>query len=80
MAPRSFYRIVAVVGYGLTVVFWLAAWAWSASSATVWLDVDARVGGALAGCAALGAVAWYASACLFFPVLLYMSSRDEMEG
>ncbi|KAK4121817.1 hypothetical protein N657DRAFT_635302 [Parathielavia appendiculata] len=57
-APRFFYRIVYLVGYGLTVIFWLAAWAWSASSASAWISWSAQIGGALAGCAALGAVAW----------------------
>ncbi len=53
-----------LVGQILAIIFWLTAWAWSASVASIWLGggyyyrSDA-FGGALAGCAGLGAVAWY---------------------
>jgi len=64
-APQHFYRIGALIGYILTVIFWLAAWAWSASGASVFLGGWSRyysyynsLGGALGGCAGLGAIAW----------------------
>ncbi|KAH6634615.1 hypothetical protein B0J18DRAFT_25940 [Chaetomium sp. MPI-SDFR-AT-0129] len=65
-APQYFFRIGALIGYILSIIFWLSAWAWSASSAAVWMaygtgsiySYDSKVGGALAGAAALGAVAW----------------------
>lgn len=69
-----FYRIIALVAYMLGNIFWLSAWAWAASTASVWLGSyclfgycsgpsgDAKSeGGALAACAALGAVVWYVS-------------------
>jgi hypothetical protein len=49
--PQYFYRIGALVGYILTVIFWLSGWAWSASAASAWLrsasysdDVDDVLG------------------------------------
>jgi hypothetical protein len=58
-APQHFYRIGALIGYILTVIFWLSAWAWSASSASFWIYVRyTDIGGALGGCAGLGAIAW----------------------
>jgi hypothetical protein len=69
--PRFFYRIIALVAYILSIIFWLSAWAWAASTAAVWLGsycylgvcsspsgYASREGGALAACAALGAVIW----------------------
>lgn len=70
--PQYFYRIGALVGYILTVIFWLSGWAWSADAASAWLRWAAwgslfykdhkAVGGSFAACAALGAVTWYVSA------------------
>lgn len=73
--PQYFYRIGALVGYILTVIFWLSGWAWSADAASAWLRVASHyvawgsfykdhkaVGGSFAACAALGAVTWYVSA------------------
>jgi hypothetical protein len=66
-APHLFYRIIALIAYILSIIFWLSAWAWAASSARLWLaitvyyDADNRwkaEGGALAACAAFGAVVW----------------------
>lgn len=70
-APHLYYRIAALIVYILSCIFWLSAWAWSASLASFWLatycngflcgstgDYGKQVGGALAGCAALGAVTW----------------------
>jgi hypothetical protein len=58
-APRYFFRIGALIGYILTVIFWLTAWAWSASEASVWTAIRAtNIGGALGGCAGLGAITW----------------------
>jgi hypothetical protein len=70
-APHMFYRIVALVCYILSIIFWLSAWAWAASTAAVWLSTVCYFGvcgspdgaaksegSALAACAALGAVAW----------------------
>ena len=70
-APQLFYRIIVLIAYIFSLIFWLSAWAWAASSAAAWLSIyDLGVddgyydgwkneGGALAGCAALGAIVWY---------------------
>jgi len=76
-APHLFYRFIACIGYAISIIFWLSAWAWSASLASFWLsysddygfDVydnsfDSTLkseGGALAACAGLGAVVWVLS-------------------
>lgn len=65
-AQQFFFRIGALIVYILSIIFWLSAWAWSASEASIWLMSSAggyyrynsNVGGALAGAAAVGAVAW----------------------
>jgi membrane protein implicated in regulation of membrane protease activity len=72
-APHMYYRLVAVIAYALSIVFWLSGWAWCASWAAAYLSVAdyygfgntlgydnwaKKEGGALAGCAGLGAVAW----------------------
>ncbi|KAL2267024.1 hypothetical protein VTJ83DRAFT_4301 [Remersonia thermophila] len=61
--PQFFYRVGALIGYILCVIFWLAGWAWSASESSVWLSWTWRrdVGGALAAIAALGAFVWVAT-------------------
>ncbi|EPE03585.1 hypothetical protein F503_01843 [Ophiostoma piceae UAMH 11346] len=72
--PQYYFRIVAVIAYAFSIVFWLSAWAWSASNAAFWLsnycyggycyDGDSyakKEGGALAACAGLGAVVWVLS-------------------
>ncbi|CAK7222502.1 hypothetical protein SBRCBS47491_004886 [Sporothrix bragantina] len=78
--PQYYYRIAALVAYAFSLIFWLSAWAWSASLASFWLStvcyygvcssVDSyakKEGGALAACAGLGAVVWVMSiANLFF--------------
>ena len=69
--PHLFYRIVALVVYNLSIIFWLSAWAWAASTAALWLGSScylgtcsspssyaSREGGALAACAGLGAIIW----------------------
>ncbi|KAK4173135.1 hypothetical protein QBC36DRAFT_360725 [Triangularia setosa] len=64
-APHFFYRIGALVGYILHIIFWLSAWAWSASAAAFWLSYTygflydsswKREGQALGACAGLGAL------------------------
>lgn len=67
-APHFFYRIGALVGYILHIIFWLSAWAWSASAASFWLSYTygfgfydsawKREGQALGACAGLGALIW----------------------
>ncbi|KAK4125881.1 hypothetical protein N657DRAFT_281442 [Parathielavia appendiculata] len=65
-APRLFYRIVALVLQILSIIFWLSAWAYSASVAAhvfrVYsggkLGAAQSYGGALGGCAGLGAIVW----------------------
>lgn len=70
-APHMFYRIIALVAYILSIIFWLSAWAWAASTAAFWLSsycyggycvsltgYDKSEGSALAACAGLGALAW----------------------
>ncbi|CAJ2512294.1 Uu.00g053090.m01.CDS01 [Anthostomella pinea] len=39
-APRFYYRIVVLVAYFLTTVFWLAGWAWAASWAAYILSFN----------------------------------------
>jgi len=71
-APHLFYRILVLVAYIFSLIFWLSAWAWAASSAAAYLSLFDGVddgyyngfrneGGALAGCAALGAIVWVLS-------------------
>ncbi|KAL2255644.1 hypothetical protein VTK26DRAFT_2959 [Humicola hyalothermophila] len=63
-APQYFYRVGALVGYILTCIFWLTAWAWSASTASSWLGLGIFGGGpddfgsGMAACAGLGALVW----------------------
>jgi len=69
-APHMFWRVIALIGYCLSVIFWLSAWAWSASIASVFLTAYGGFylgnydsywkaeGAALAACAGLGAVVW----------------------
>lgn len=67
-APNAFYRLLALIAYGLSIIFWLSGWTWCASWAAGYLSLTsptlnsdnyyARVGGALAACAGLGAITW----------------------
>ncbi len=66
-APHLFYRLIALIAYIISLVLWLSAWAYAASSASAWLAVSRfddsdspwkQEGGALAACAAFGAVVW----------------------
>lgn len=72
-APHFFYRIIAIVLWGLSIIFWLSAWALAASHAAVYLSYTSyssgfgstyyddwfkKAGGALAGCAGIGALIW----------------------
>jgi len=89
-APHMFYRLIALIAYVLSIIFWLSAWAWAASSAAVWLGsycylgvcsspggAAKNEGGALAGCAALGAVIWILSIVnLFFFIRACLSDPD----
>jgi hypothetical protein len=36
-AQRYFWRIILLIAYIISIIFWLSAWAWSASVASVWL-------------------------------------------
>lgn len=59
-AAHLFFRIAALVAYILTIIFWLSAWAWSASVASDLLGgyYSSDYGTALAACAGLGALVW----------------------
>ena len=61
-AQNLFFRIGFLIAYILSVIFWLSGWAWAASWAGVFLTgyvgAGKNYGGALAGCAALGAIIW----------------------
>lgn len=72
--PQYYYRIAALVAFAFSLIFWLSAWAWSASLASFWLSTVCyggvcvgadnyakKEGGALAACAGLGAVVWVLS-------------------
>jgi hypothetical protein len=36
-AQHYFFRIILLIAYIISIIFWLSAWAWSASVASVWL-------------------------------------------
>jgi hypothetical protein len=63
-APHLFYRVAFLVGYILSIIFWLSAWAWSASWASLYLGTSyyyygvSQFGVSSAACAGLGAVVW----------------------
>jgi len=70
-APHLYYRLLAIIAYAISIVFWLSAWAWSASVGAFWLSFDygyglgysgyaplRNEGAALAACAGLGALLW----------------------
>jgi hypothetical protein len=89
-APQYFYRVIALIAYILSIIFWLSGWAWAASSASFWLtsycylgacvspsDYAKAEGGALAAAAALGAVAWILSIVnLYFFVKACLNDPD----
>lgn len=63
-SQQLFFRIGFLASYILNIIFWLSAWAWSASVAGTWLsytfagDYYRGQAGALAACAGLGALVW----------------------
>lgn len=75
-APHMFYRIIAVIVWALSIIFWLSGWALAASHAAsvmsvanmydgyskylnnTFYDWYKKYGGALAGCAGIGALVW----------------------
>ncbi|KAM0810526.1 hypothetical protein AB5N19_10875 [Seiridium cardinale] len=62
-APRYYYRLAFLIAYILSCIFWLSGWAWAASWASAFLaysiyGYDNKLGGAMAGCAAIGAIIW----------------------
>ncbi|KAK4683237.1 hypothetical protein QC764_123340 [Podospora pseudoanserina] len=87
-APHFFYRIGALVGYILHIIFWLSAWAWSASAASFWLSYTygfgfydsawKREGQALGACAGLGALIWVLS--IVHLVFFIRASLADPEG
>ncbi|KAI8623869.1 hypothetical protein F5Y19DRAFT_344773 [Xylariaceae sp. FL1651] len=70
LAPRFYYRIGVLVGYILSVIFWLTGWSWAASWAAYILSFDnydsydnirgywKAFGQTTAACAGLGALVW----------------------
>lgn len=70
-AAHLFFRLVALIAYSVSIIFWLSAWAYAASEASAWLSISdfdgyvdnywKRVGSALAACAAFGAIVWILS-------------------
>ena len=83
-SPHLFYRIAFLIGYILSIIFWLSAWAWSASSASVWLSgwwrsgPGEKHGQALAVCAGLGAVVWILT--IVHLVFFIRASMSDSEG
>lgn len=89
-APQYFYRVIALIAYILSIIFWLSGWAWAASSASFWLQsycyfgtcvspsgYAKAEGSALAAAAALGAVAWILSIVnLYFFVRACLNDPD----
>ncbi|TQN71409.1 hypothetical protein CSHISOI_03951, partial [Colletotrichum shisoi] len=70
-AAHLYLRVVVLVGYAATCLFWLSGWAWSASIAALFLGntciqstcfgpttEEKRYGGSMAGAAAVGAINW----------------------
>jgi len=59
-AQHMFYRLVIIIASAISIVFWLSGWAWAASwaSATSVIGYPNSVNGAMAGCAAVGAIIW----------------------
>jgi hypothetical protein len=71
MLLKAFYfRIGFLIGYALSIIFWLCAWAVGASYASDTLGIDntfyRKFGGSAAAIAAIGAVLWCVSAVYFF--------------
>ncbi|KAB5535374.1 hypothetical protein GE09DRAFT_1193242 [Coniochaeta sp. 2T2.1] len=90
--PHLFYRLIALVAYILSIIFWLSAWAWAASTAAFWLidtcnygrcsrsSYAEREGGALAACAGLGAIIWVLSIVnLFFFIRACLRDNNQAE-
>ncbi|KAK6198307.1 hypothetical protein LQW54_010391 [Pestalotiopsis sp. IQ-011] len=63
-ASRFFYRLVLLIAYLLSAIFWLVGWAWSASWAGAISSYHYRnslankFGGAMAGDVVVGAIIW----------------------
>jgi hypothetical protein len=68
-APHLFFRIIAIIAYAISVIFWLSAFAYAATWAAYWLsffdDYYYRgnnplktEGAVLAACAGIGALIW----------------------
>lgn len=85
-APQFYLRLTYVVLLPLSAIFWLSAWAWAASVASVWSGYDSsfwggelsRYSASIAACAALGAFTWVAVVAL---TILYVLAcfRDSSE-
>ncbi|CAK7225035.1 hypothetical protein SCUCBS95973_005724 [Sporothrix curviconia] len=88
--PRYYYRLVALIAYCFSLIFWLSAWAWSASIASFWLStvcyggvcgsVDSyakKEGGALAACAGLGAVVWQHRVLSIVNIVLFIRASIQ---
>jgi hypothetical protein len=88
LAPHMFFRAVAVVLCVISIIFWLSAWAWAASSAGAWLSLAGydgfydgawkKEGSALAACAGLGALVWILS--IVHLVFLVQACQADPEG
>ncbi|WQF86052.1 hypothetical protein CDEST_11066 [Colletotrichum destructivum] len=78
-AAHLYLRVVVLVGYTATCLFWLSGWAWSASIAALFLGntciqstcfgpttEEKRYGGSMAGAAAVGAINWVLMVIVLF--------------
>ncbi|KAJ0158602.1 hypothetical protein CTA2_11239 [Colletotrichum tanaceti] len=78
-AAHLYLRVVVLVGYAVTCLFWLSGWAWSASIAALFLGnkciqgtcfgpttEEKRYGGSMAGAAAVGAINWVLMVIVLF--------------
>ena len=67
-APNLYYRIASLIGQILAIIFWLSAWAWSASTASAF-SAGGRFtnsySGAYGGAAGVGALVW----CVLLPCI-----------
>ncbi|KAK4163206.1 hypothetical protein QBC43DRAFT_213424 [Cladorrhinum sp. PSN259] len=75
-APHFFFRLGALIGYILHIIFWLSAWAWSASAAA-WTS-SGNYAAATGACAGLGALIWVLS--IVHLVFFIRASLADPEG
>ncbi|ORY65183.1 uncharacterized protein BCR38DRAFT_340942 [Pseudomassariella vexata] len=88
-AQNYFFRIVVLIAYVLSVIFWLSGWAWSASWAATILSYTAyevdgvykTFGSVMAACAGLGAILWILTIVnLVFFIMACLQNQDSAQN